>query len=156
MAKTATSVKGIWYGEDIIDGMKFELQEASFKSAERIAAKAKSIVEYSDIPIISSSPGKLGHPGHMRDTIRARHARREKDMPGAFVFAGDRRKGIYWQWMLEYGTYDKGAHAFMRPAINANFDATVAEAARAANREINRVRRVKDKTRRIQVEGKKR
>ncbi len=150
MAKIVTEIKGVWYGEDIIDGMEFELQGAFFKSAERIAANAKSRVVRSDLPITPE------HPGHLKDTIRARHARREKDMPGAFVFAGNVRKGIYWQWMVEYGTYDKSARPYMRPAINANFNATMAEAARAANREINRARRAKDKTRRIQVEGKKR
>ncbi len=150
MAKIVTGIKGVWYGEDIIDGMEFELQGAFFKSAKRIAANAKARVVRSDLPITPK------HPGHLQDTIRARHARREKDMPGAFVFAGNVRKGIYWQWMVEYGTYDKPANAYMRPAVNANFNATVAEAARAANREINRARRVKDKTRRIQVEGKKR
>ncbi|KKL21151.1 hypothetical protein LCGC14_2448340 [marine sediment metagenome] len=143
MAKIVTGIKGVWYGEDIIDGMEFELQGAFFKSAERIATSAKSKVEYSTIPITNK------HPGHLKDTIRARHARREKDMPGAFVFAGNRLKGIYWQWMVEYGTYDKPARAYMRPAINANFNATVAEAARAANREINRVRRETDKSRRF-------
>lgn len=147
--KAVIGIKGVWYGEDIIDGMEDELQGAFFKSAERIAANAKSRVEYSTIPITSK------HPGHLKDTIRARHARREKDMPGAFVFAGKMMKGIYWHWMVEYGTYDKKANAYMRPAINANFNATVAEAARAANREINRIRRAKDKTRRIQ-EGRKR
>ena len=51
MAKTAISVKGVWYGEDIIDGMEFELQEAFLKSAKRIAANAKSRVVRSDLPI---------------------------------------------------------------------------------------------------------
>ena len=147
--KAVVEIKGVWYGEDIIDGMETELQEAFLKSAERIAANAKSRVERSDIPITSK------HPGHLQDTIRTGQARKEKYKPGAFVFMGDVKKGIYWHWMYEYGTYDKPAHPAMRPAVNANFNATVAEAARAANREINRTRRIKDKTRRIQ-EGRKR
>ena len=141
--KTGAEISGVWYGEDVIDGMKEELGDALFVSAERIASRARSIVEYSDEPITKK------HPGHLRDTIRARKARKKKFKPGAFVFAGDRLKGIYWHFMVEFGTYLKSAHPFMRPAVNANFNATQAEAERAVKREISRKRRVTGKTRRI-------
>ncbi len=144
MAVTETvELTGNWYGEDVIDGMKIEMGKALFKSAERIAANARSRVKYSDIPISKT------HPGHLRDTIVARKAKKEKFKPGAFVFAGDRLKGIYWHFMVEFGTFFKQAHPFMRPAVSANFNATGAEAARAAKREINKQRRITDKTKRI-------
>ncbi len=143
------TVEGVWYGEDVIEGMKEELGDAMFKSAKKVAADMKKKVEYSDMPITKK------HPGHLRDTIRAQKARKDKFMPGAFVFAGDMLKGIYWHFMVEYGTYFKSAHPYARPAVNANFNATKAEAARAVQREINKKRRITDKTRRIKEGGKR-
>ncbi len=142
-------VEGNWYGEDVIDGLQIELGEALYAGAERVAGKARGLVEYSDMPITKE------HPGHLRDTIRARKAKKSKFKPGAFVFAGNRLKGIYWHYMVEFGTYFKSAHPFMRPAAISSFDANKAEAARAVKRELNKKRRITDKTRRIR-EGKKR
>ena len=141
--KTGAEVTGNWYGEDVIADVKEGLGEGFYKSAQRIAANARSRVERSDLPITKK------HPGHLQDTIRAKKARKKKFMPGAFVFAGDMMKGIYWHFMVEYGTYFKSAHPFMRPAVNANFNATKAEAERTVKREINRKRRITDKTKRI-------
>ncbi len=142
-------VEGNWWGEDVIAGLQDELGDALFSGAQRVAAKARGIVEYSDLPITEK------HPGHMRDTIVARKARKEKFKPGAFVFAGDRDKGIYWHFMLEFGTFFKPAHPFMRPAAISSFNANQAEAARAVKRELNKERRITDKTKRIKA-GKKR
>jgi len=142
--KVGVEVKGLWYGEDIIDGMKMGLGDALFTGAERIAERAKMLVH--------EGPGD---PMHLKATIRARRARKEKWKPGAFVFAGDRTKGVYWHFMLEYGTYEGKAYPYMRPAIDANFNAVAAESKRAVQREINKKRRVSAKTKRIQ-EGRKR
>jgi len=139
-----TEIKGLWFGEDVIDGMKMELGDALFTGAERIAERAKSLVHVGP-----------GVPMHLKETIRARRARKEKWKPGAFVFAGDRLKGVYWHFMLEYGTYGEEAHPYMRPAVDQNFNAVAAESKRAVQREINKKRRVSAKTKRIQ-EGKKR
>jgi len=139
-----TEIKGLWFGEDVIDGMKTELEDALFTGAERIAERAKSLVHVGP-----------GVPMHLKETIRARRARKEKWKPGAFVFAGDRLKGVYWHFMLEYGTYGEEAHPYMRPAVDQNFNAVAAESKRAVQREINKKRRVSAKTKRIQ-EGKKR
>ena len=142
-------VEGNWFGEDVIDGMQIELGDALFAGAERVANKARVLVEYSDLPITQK------HPGHMRDTIVPRRARKDKWKPGAFVFAGDRAKGIFWHYFLEFGTFFEKAHPFMRPAAISSFNANKAEAARAVKRELNKKRRITDKTRRIKA-GKKR
>ena len=112
-------VKGVWYGDEFISTLQIELGEAAVSSAERIAADARSRVPYSDAPITDK------HPGHLRDTIVARGAKSEKWKPGAFVFAGDRLKGIFWQFMVEYGTAKYSARPYMRPAITANRSATL-------------------------------
>lgn len=116
-----------WHGDAIIKEMPEELEKGFLSSARRIAAAAKSLV-----------PVKTGK---LKSTIRIRKAKKKKDRPGAFVFAGNRRENIYWHYMVEYGTYDKPAHPFVRPAIYANFNATLEEAKRAGKRVINKKRR---------------
>jgi len=144
MSKTGVDIEGLWFGEDVIADMKFGLGNALFTGAQRIAERAKTLIH--------EGPGV---PMHLKETIRARKARKEKWKPGAFVFAGDRLKGVYWHWMLEYGTYEGKAYPYMRPAVDQNFNAVAAESKRAVQREINKKRRVSAKTKRIQ-EGKKR
>jgi len=134
----AMGTDGIWYGDQIVSDMREELQEAFFESAKRIEADAKAIC-----PV---GPGK---PMHLRDTIRARQARQEKWKPSAYVFMGDRNRGVYWHYMVEFGTYFQPAHPVLRPAADKNFNAAVAEAQHAGRRVINAKRRAGDKTRRI-------
>lgn len=112
-------VKGLWYGEEFISTLRIELGTAALNSSKRIAADARRRVPYSNAPITKK------HPGHLRDTIVAREAKGERWKPGAFVFAGDRLKGIYWQFMVEYGTAKYAARPYMRPAVAANRSTTL-------------------------------
>lgn len=133
--KTAIVTSKIWNGGRITKDMFEEMQGAMFDSAKRIAVDARR-----NVPL---GPGK---PKHLRDTIRARSARKgkvemfihglatgeyETKLPVAYVFAGNRLEGVYWHYMVEYGTYDKPAHPYMRPAVDVNFNPTLAEAERA-------------------------
>lgn len=140
----ALTTDGVWYGEQVISDMTEELQESFFRSAQRIETDAKANVALGP-----------GDPMHLRDTIRARQARQEKLKPSAYVFAGDRDRGVYWHYMVEFGTYESPAHPFLRPAADKNFSPALAEAAHAGQRAINRERRVGEKTKRIGT-GKKR
>jgi len=142
-------VEGNWWGEDVIAGLQEELGDALFKGAQRVEADARARVPFGE------KAKNTKYPRHLRDTIVARKAKKEEFKPGAFVFAGDWKGGVFWHFMVEFGTYFKPAHPFMRPAAIANFNPTMAEAARATQREINRERRVTAKTKRIR-EGKKR
>ena len=144
--KATIETSKMWNGEALTRDMYHELQEGMVASAERIAATAKMLV-----------PVGPGIPGHLRDTIRARGGRKgklraivhtlatgaqyEKALPTAYVFAGDREHGIYWPHFVEYGTYFRDAHPFLRPAMDANFNATQAEAERAGRRALNKRRR---------------
>lgn len=123
-----------WSGDEVIKDMEEELMKSSMSTANRVAADAKSK--------INEGPGD---PMHLADTIRARAARKEKWKPGAFVFAGDRDRGVYWHYFVEYGTYDKGARPYMRPAVDKNFNFFKAESEHAAQRAINKERRGKTK-----------
>jgi len=142
--KIAMSIQGYWHGDQVIDDMNEELQESFTRAARRIEADAKSLVHVGP-----------GDPMHLKDTIRSFPAVQEKWKPGAFVFAGDRDKGVYWHFMLEFGTYESDAHPFLRPAADKNFNPALAEARHTAQRVINRKRRITDKSRRIES-GKKR
>ena len=144
--KATIETSKMWNGEALTRDMYHELQEGMVASAERIAATAKMLVPFGP-----------GIPGHLRDTIRARGGRKgklraivhtlatgaqyEKALPTAYVFAGDREHGIYWPHFVEYGTYFRDAHPFLRPATDANFNATQAEAERAGRRALNKRRR---------------
>ena len=129
---------GMWYGEQVVDDMKKELQESFFGTAKRIETDAKAIC-----------PIGPGVPMHLRDTIRARQARQERFKPSAYVFMGDRDRGVYWHYMVEFGTYYSPAHPVLRPAADKNFNAGLAEAAHAGQRAINAKRRASDKAKRI-------
>ncbi len=142
-------VEGNWWGEDVIDGLQEELGDALFKGAQRVAADARSRVP------LGTKAKNTKYPRHLRDTIVARKAKKKKFKPGAFVFAGDWKGGVFWHFMVEFGTYFKPAHPFMRPAAIANSNSTLAESARAVKRELNKKRRITDKTKRIRA-GKKR
>jgi HK97 gp10 family phage protein len=138
----------IWNGGAITKDMYTELQGAMLASAERMAENAKQLV-----------PVGPGVPKHLRDTIRARGRKKRSQLellahrlatgdfaletawPGAWVFAGDRKARVYWAHFVEYGTYDKPARPYLRPAMDANFNATLADAARAGQRVINKRRR---------------
>ena len=142
--KISLTTDGVWFGDQVISDIDETLQKSSFRTASRIEQTAKALV--------SVGPGD---PMHLRDTIRAVPARREKWKPAAFVFAGDRDRGVYWHWMVEFGTYFKKAHPFLRPAADRNFNAGLADAAHATQRVVNARRRAGDKARRIGM-GKKR
>ena len=138
----------VWNGPQFAGDMYDELVEGFYKAAVRIRDTARSLV-----------PVKTGK---LRDSIRARKSRKRgaigkliqfltaggsyyKDDPAAFVFAGNRREGVYWHYFVEYGTYNKPAHPFMRPAMDASFNAVLAEAERAGKRAINKRRRERRK-----------
>jgi len=140
----------IWNGGEITKDMYSEMQQAMVKSAGQIAEKAKSLV-----------PVGPGDPKHLKDTIRAKGRRKksgfellahglatgdyalETALPGAWVFAGDRADGVYWAHWVEFGTYSGAAHPFLRPAVDANFNATLAESERAGRRVVNKRRRAR-------------
>jgi HK97 gp10 family phage protein len=134
------------FAQDMYD----ELVESFYKTAERIRDTAQGLVA-----VLT---------GRLRDTIRARRSRKKntlakltqfltseggyyQDDPAAFVFAGDRQGSmgdpVYWQYWVEYGTYDKPAQPFMRPAVDANFNPMLAESERAGRRAINKRRRLR-------------
>ncbi len=157
---------GVWNGKKITEDMYTELQTAHFQSAEKIAAKAKQLVPVGDL---SEHGKKASKTLHLQDTIRAKHKRKvsraagfvhglvsddyETAIPGAFVFAGNRKKRVYWAYWVEFGTYFEDAHPFMRPAVDANFNATLAEAAHAGQRVINKQRRTRTAARKRGIAG---
>jgi len=135
---------------EFANDMYDELLEGFYKTACRVRDTAKNLVHVKT--------------GALRNTIRARKGKKHaglekfmqfitssggyfKDDPAAFTIAGDRTailgKEVYWHYMLEYGTYDKPAHPFFRPAINSNFNAALAEAQHAGQRAINKRRRLR-------------
>ena len=152
--KATIETSKMWNGEELTSDMFIELQQAMVSSAGRIAAVAKALVPYG---AEERTLFKGVATGHLRDTIRARGGRKgklraivhtlatgaqyEKALPTAYVFAGDREHGIYWPHFVEYGTYFRDAHPFLRPAMDANFNATQAEAERAGRRALNKRRR---------------
>ena len=149
---------GVWNGGKITEDMYAEIQQSMIKSAEGIANRAKQLV-----------PVGEGDPQHLRDTIRAVGRRKrsgletlartivsriyETALPGAWVFAGLRRLGVYWAHFVEFGTYSKPARPFMRPAADAGFNPTLAEAERAGRRVVNKRRRTRAAARKRRIEG---
>jgi HK97 gp10 family phage protein len=144
--------QSIWNGGELTRDMFRELQESMLKSAQRIAADARQ-----NCPVGATEHKFKGRStGHLRDTIRARPGRKGKEkavvrglvsgeyetaLPVAYVFAGNRRVGVYWHYFVEYGTYNSPAYPFMRPAVDRNFNPVLAEAERAGRRAINARRR---------------
>ena len=144
--KATIQTSKMWNGGPITRDMFDELQSAMLDSAKNIAASARS-----KVPV---------RTGKLRSTIRARPGRYgklkteahglatgeyETALPVAYVFAGNRQEDIYWHYFVEYGTYDKPARPYMRPAVDANFNPTLAEAARAGQRALNKKRRERRK-----------
>ena len=136
MAGTGTEVKGIWYGEQILSDLEIAVAKANDESAERIAARARVLVPYDE-----SAKTTKEHPMHLRDTIRVRSGRKRRNKTDRFVIAGWRDKGVFWHWMVEYGTYFGKGYYFMRTAVDANFNSHIADMERHVNREFNKVRR---------------
>ncbi len=155
---------GVWNGGKITEDMYTEIQQSMIKSAEGIANRAKQLLP----------AGELAHPKkaadtHLRDTIRAVGRRKrsgfellargivsgkyETALPGAWVFAGLRRLGVYWAHWVEFGTYSKPARPFLRPAADAGFNSTLAETERAGRRVVNKRRRTRVAARKARIEG---
>jgi len=148
----AIETSSIWNGGEISKDMYKELQDAMVQSAWGIADKAKSLV-----------PVGEGIPEHLRDTIVAKGKRKkglgetlshyiasgeyETALPGAFVFAGTtggtKETDVYWAHFVEYGTYFKSAHPFLRPAADSSFNAVMADAERAGRRVVLKRRRAR-------------
>ena len=149
----AIETSSVWNGGEISKDMYQEMQDAMVHSANGIATKAKALV--------NEGPGD---PMHLKDTIRAVGRRKrslfetithgiasgdyETALPGAWVFAGDRDKDVYWAHFVEYGTYFKAAHPFLRPAADSSFNEVLAEAERAGRRVVLKRRRARDAQRR--------
>jgi len=141
-----------WHGGSLSRDLFKELQASFLESAQQIAIDARQ-----HCPVGTTEHSYKGKAtGHLRDTIRARPGRKgrlkalvhglatgeyETAQPVAYTFAGNRRAGVYWHYFVEYGTYDKPAHPFMRPAADRNFNPALAEAEHAAQRAINKKRR---------------
>ena len=157
---------GVWNGGKITEDMYTEMQGAMLTSAEGIANKAKQLVPVGDL---DDHPEKAAAI-HLRDTIRAKGRRKrsgleilargivsgvkyETALPGAWVFAGFRSLGVYWAHWVEFGTYSKAARPFMRPAADAGFNPTLAEAERAGRRVVNKRRRTRAAAKRRRIEG---
>ncbi len=153
---------GVWNGGKITEDMYTEIQQSMIKSAEGIANRAKQLV-----------PVGEGDPQHLRDTIRAVGRRKrsgfellargivsgkyETALPGAWVFAGQKREtketSVYWAHWVEFGTRSGPARPFMRPAADAGFNSTLAEAERAGQRVTNKRRRNRTAARKRRIEG---
>lgn len=125
--KTQTTIG--WAGDEYKAAMPIEMLEGYKEGGERIAKTARSLIH--------------NVSGALARTIRVGVS---KVQQAVFVFAGSLRDRIYYGPMLEYGTYDKAAHPFMRPAIDRNFNAVEAEAAHAGQRVINKNRRMRRTT----------
>ena len=123
-----TTVTTGWAGDAYKMAFKTEMLDAYLNSANNIATTARSLVHKKS--------------GAMASTIRAG---KSVEQNAAFVFAGSIRDRIYYAHMLEYGTYDRPAHPFMRPAMDSNFNSTLAEADRAGKRILNKERRMNRK-----------
>ena len=117
-----------WAGDEYKAAFKTEMLDGYFKSAQNIRDKAKS--------------GIHNVSGALSGTVRAV---KSVEQNAALVFAGSRREGIYYASFVEYGTYDKPAHPFMRPAADSSFNATLAEAERTGKRILNKARRMREK-----------
>ncbi len=156
---------GVWNGGKITEDMYAEMQGAMLTSAKGIANRAKQLVPVGDL---GAHPEKAADI-HLRDTIRAVGRRKrsrletlargivsgiyETALPGAWVFAGFRRLGVYWAHWVEFGTYSKPARPFLRPAADAGFNPTLAEADRAGRRVVNKRRRTRVAARKAGIEG---
>ena len=157
---------GVWNGGKITEDMYTEMQGAMLESAEVIANKARQLVPVGDL---SKHTDPASPTLHLRDTIRARGRRKrsgfetlarqivsgiyETALPGAWVFAGDRDRFVYWHWMVEFGTYGNPAHPFMRPAVDSSFNAVQAHTERAGRRVLLKRRRTRAAARRARIEG---
>ena len=153
---SAVETSSIWNGGEITRDMYSEMQQSMIKSAEQIAEKARQLVPVGDL---GAHGPKASQTLHLKDTIRARGRRKksgiekfahglatgdyalETALPGAWIFAGDRKERVYWAAMVEFGTYESDAHPFLRPAVDANFNATLAHAERAGRRVLLKRRR---------------
>ncbi len=156
---------GVWNGGKITEDMYTEIQQSMIKSAGGIADRAKRLVP---VGALADHPEKAADI-HLRDTIRAVGRRKrsgleslargivsgqyETALPGAWVFAGLRRLGVYWAHWVEFGTYSKPARPFLRPAADAGFNPTLAEAERAGRRVVNKRRRTRVAARKAKIEG---
>lgn len=165
MTKTIET-SGVWNGGEITKDMYSEMQGAMLTSAEGIAGKARQLVPVGDL---SKHTSPANPTLHLRDTIRARARRKrsgleglargivsgqyETALPGAWVFAGDRNRFVYWHWMVEFGTYGQPAHPFMRPAVDSNFNAVQAHTERAGRRVLLKRRRTRAAAKRRRIEG---
>ena len=144
MNGASVTIEGIHYGPQAVEDMLIAMQKACSNTANRVRDTAKGLVRVGP-----------GNPMHVRDTIIARNVLKEAYRPMSLVTAGNRDKGVYWHYMLEFGTYFSDAHPFMRPAYQRNFSAFKAEALRGGKRAINARRRATDKARRIRAGGKR-
>lgn len=146
MNDMSVELEGKHYGPQAKEDMLIALQKACSTTANRVRDTARALV-----------PLGPGIPKHLRDTIVARNVLRSYGRhkpPMSVVAAGDRPHGVYWHYMVEYGTYWRAAHPFMRPAYQRNFDPFKAEARRQGKRALNARRRATDKARRIHVRTK--
>jgi len=146
--KIAMTTECIWYGEsgEVINDIQDHLQVSFLGSAQRIEADAKANVPR------SADPKAGEYPGHLQDTIRAVQARQKRYKPSAYIFAGDQfgkftGQEVYWHHMVEYGTYYRDAHPYLRPAADKNFNPALAEAAHATQRAVNAQRRARKEIR---------
>ena len=117
-----------WAGDEYKAAFKTEMLDGYMRSAENIRDDAK---------------GRIHNvSGDLSSTVRVG---KSVEQNAAFVFAGSRREGIYYAPFVEFGTYDKPAHPFMRPAMDSSFNATLAEAERTGKRILNKARRMREK-----------
>ena len=140
---TTIETSSIWNGGEITKDMYTEIQQAMVKSAEQIASKARQLVPKDTRQLESSIRAKGRRKKSGIEILASQLARGDYEtaLPGAWVFAGDRHKDVYWAHWVEYGTYNAPAHPFMRPAMDSSFNDVLAEAARSGQRAINNRRR---------------
>ena len=115
-----------WAGDAYKAAFVTEMLDGYMRSAERIRDDAKGRIH--------NVSGELA---------RTTRVGRSTEQNAAFVFSGSRRERIYYPHFVEFGTYNSKAYPYMRPAMDSNFNATLAEAERTGKRILNKERRMK-------------
>ena len=121
-AKTAA----VWNGEEITKDMAKELGNEFYSVAGKIMISAKN-----KVPRATS---------RLSQSIRRRRPR-DRFKPEAYVFAGNRKEGIYWHGFVEYGTAKMAARPYLRPAMDGSRSAIVSGATRGGRKVIKKPRR---------------
>ena len=121
----SVNLREVWHGQEITADMAKELQTEFFNVAGRIVLDARS-----NIHNVS---------GELAASIRRARPRESTD-PIAYVFAGNRREGVYWHGFVEYGTAKMAARPYLRPDVDAARFGLIRAVQRAAEKVLKKSR----------------